>query len=87
MVQRGGGGGDLGYADAGIASRGVDAAMSEEHLNDPDVFAVLQQMRGKAMAEGMGGDSFVDPRQMSCCAADLLNGRRREVAVRLDGGK
>ena len=36
--------------DGGIAGGGVDAAVAEQYLNDPDVGAVLQQVRGEAMA-------------------------------------
>lgn len=61
--------------------------MSEQHLNDADVLAVLQQMGGKAMPQSMGGDSFVEAGQMSRFTADLLNGSWGDVADGLNGGK
>ena len=87
IVERRSGGRDLSHTDAGIAGGRVDAAVSEQHLNDANVLAVFQQMGGKAMAESMGGDSFVDAGQTSRFAADLLNGRGGDVPLVFDGGK
>src|SRR5262249_20199764 len=87
MIQRGGGGREFAYTHAGVARRGLDPAVSEEHLNHADVFTVFQQMGGKAVAEGMCGDAFIDAGKMSCFAADLLDGSRRDVLVWFDGRK
>ena len=44
--------------DLGVARRGIDAAVAEQHLNDPSVGAVFQKMRGEAVPQRMGGDAF-----------------------------
>ena len=44
----------------GIDVGGSNAGMAEQILDDPDIFAVLQKMSGKGMAQGMGSGGFVD---------------------------
>ena len=53
FVQRADGGGDHLRGDGGIPGGGVDAAVSEQHLNDADVGAVFQQVRGEGVAEAL----------------------------------
>ena len=44
----------------------------EEFLDGPDVIALLQQMRGKTVSEGMTTDAFVEPHRAPCLAHSLL---------------
>ena len=72
MIQRAGGGGDLSRRDPGVASRGIDAAMAEQDLNDARVDAALQQAGGKAVAQRVGTDAFGQPGQLPGLAAGAL---------------
>ena len=45
----------------GIDHGGFYVLVPEEFLNGAYVVARLKKMGGKAVAEGMGGDAFVDP--------------------------
>ncbi len=47
--------------DMGVTRRCVDAAMAEQYLDDACVGAAFQQVRGEAVAQPVGGDSFVEP--------------------------
>src|ERR1039457_781616 len=58
LIQRTLGLGDELRRDGGIAGGGVDAAVAEQYLNDPDVGAVLPQVRGEAIAQAVDGDAF-----------------------------
>jgi len=49
LVQRAASPGDCVRRDGGVAGGGIDPGVAEQRLNDPDVGAVFQQMRGKAM--------------------------------------
>jgi hypothetical protein len=44
-----------------IARRGVDVAMTEQRLNDPDVGASFQQMGGEAVPQRVDGDRLLSP--------------------------
>jgi hypothetical protein len=44
----------------------------EEFLDRPDVVALLQQMRGKTVSEGVTTAAFVEPHRTPCLAHSLL---------------
>jgi hypothetical protein len=44
----------------------------EEFLDGPDVIALLQQMPGKTVSEGVTTDAFVEPHRTPCLAHGLL---------------
>lgn len=54
-------GGDAACGHARVARRRVQLGMSEQSLDQPDVGAVLEQMRGKAVAQRMQADALPDP--------------------------
>jgi hypothetical protein len=51
-----------------VSSRGVEAAMAEQDLDGPQVDAVLKQVGGEAVPEGVNRDVLVQ----LCAAARLL---------------
>jgi hypothetical protein len=51
---------------------GVHIFVPEEFLHRPDVIALLQQMRGKTVSEGLATDVFVEPHRTSCLTHSLL---------------
>ena len=77
FVQRADRGGDYLRRDGGITGGGVDTAVAEQHLNDANIGAVLQQVSGERVAQGVDGDAFGDAgagaasRQASCKEAVL----------------
>ena len=46
--------------DAGVEGGGVELPVPEQHLDDPDVGVVLQQVRGEAVAQRMHRDALVE---------------------------
>jgi len=50
VIQGALGAGDELLGDRGVVRGGVDALMTEQDLNDADIRAVLQQVRGEAVA-------------------------------------
>src|SRR5512139_3074985 len=46
--------------DMGVDHRRADIPVSEQFLYRPDVVAILEQMSGEGVAEGMAGDVFLD---------------------------
>ena len=55
---------DRGSGDVGIAGRGRQIAMAEQHLDRADIGARLEQMGGEAMAQGMDGDRLAELRPL-----------------------
>ena len=51
---------------------GVHIRVPKEFLHRPDVVALLQQMRGKTVSEGMATDAFVEPHRTPCLTHSLL---------------
>ena len=51
---------------------GFHIFVPEEFLDRPDVVALLQQMRGKTVSEGMATDAFVEPHRTPCLTHSLL---------------
>ena len=47
--------------DLGIQRRGLQFLVTEQHLDNPNVHLLFQQMRGKAVPQRMHRDALVDP--------------------------
>ena len=47
--------------DVRINFRGTDAGMAEHFLDDPQVSAMFEEMRGKTVAQHVGRDVSFDP--------------------------
>ena len=65
--------GDTFAHDVGIDHRRADILVAEEFLYRPDVGAAFEQVRGKAVAEGMARRWFDDASlfyRLSYCSAD-----------------
>ena len=54
-----------------VSRRGAEAAMAEQDLDGPQVGAVLQQVGGEAVAQGVDGDVLVQPGGLAGTLADL----------------
>ncbi len=50
----------VGVGDVGVDLGGGDVGMAEHGLDGADVGAVHEEVGGKAVAEGVGGDVFGD---------------------------
>ena len=57
-VQRAGGTGTGAFDDMEVDHGGGDVGVAEEVLNRADVSAVLEQLGGKTVAQGVRGDAF-----------------------------
>jgi len=55
--------------------------MTEDLLQDEDVFAVFQQMGGKGVAQAVGGGGFLDPRLAQGLLEDPLHQVGGDMAV------
>ena len=51
--------------DLGVMCGGLQLLVPEQHLDDPDIDLLLQQMGGEAMAQRVKGNRFVDPGRLS----------------------
>ena len=60
-VERAGGPRDGRAGDLGVAGGGREVAVAEQHLDDADVGAALQQVGGEAVPQGVHGIFFVNP--------------------------
>jgi hypothetical protein len=60
LVQRANGGGDHLRRHRGVTGGGVDSTVAEQHLNDADIGAVLQQVSGEAVPQGVDRDPLGD---------------------------
>lgn len=47
--------------DMGVARRRAELGMTQKHLDHPDIRSCLQQVRGKAVAQGVQSGGRVDP--------------------------
>src|SRR3546814_13548872 len=60
--------------------------MTEQHLDDADIDAILEQVRGEAVAQGVRSDTLVDIRGLGCLDDDPLElartDRRRSALAR-----
>ncbi len=59
-VERADGLGDGVGRDCGVACGGIDPAVAEQFLDEPDIGAVFQQVGGETVAQGMDGDALVE---------------------------
>src|SRR6516165_1285776 len=58
--------------DADVERRRVQLLVSEQSLDDPDIGLLLQQMRSKAVPQGMNPDAFDDARTPRCQANNAV---------------
>src|SRR6516162_2174945 len=56
--------------DACVERRRVELLVSEQHLDNPDIGLLLQEMRGKAVPQCMNADTFGDAGAPRCKAND-----------------
>src|ERR1700745_4170470 len=56
----------------GVARRGVELGMPEQHLDDPDIGLLLQEMGGKAVAQRVRRHPFGQRRQFGSHVADTI---------------
>ena len=59
--------------DVGVNCRGLDVAMSEQHLNGPNIGASFEQVGREAMAQGVNGDVLVQTSGVSCLHTDPVH--------------
>jgi len=59
--------------DVGVNCRRLDVAMSEQHLNRPDIGAGFEQVRREAMAKGVDGNVFIQTRGPSGLHTDPMD--------------
>ncbi len=86
-VERAGGAGHDVRRHARVASRRVDAAMSQQHLNDPRIGAVFQQMGGEAVPQRVSRDPLDQPASLRGLTAGGGQGARSEVPALAPGGE
>ena len=72
--------------DAGVARRGVELGVTEQHLDDADIDVLLEQVGGEAVPQGVQRDALVDLRHLGggmAGAIELARGHRlRRIAAR-----
>src|SRR5262249_48111826 len=57
-----------------VPGRGAEAAMAQEGLDGPQVGAVLEQMGGEAMSQGMNSHVLVQAAALTCGPAGAVHG-------------
>src|SRR5664280_1716009 len=72
---------------AGVPGRRHDVAVAEQVLDYVDVDAMLQQMRGEAVPQGVNGDRLVEPRRLDGFATGPLHRARRHRMRRISSGE
>src|SRR5262249_59257298 len=78
-VERAGDAADRGVGDAGVTGGGVELGMAEQHLDDPDVSILFQEMRGEAVPQRVRRHPLLDPSRLGggVDGATELAGRQR----------
>jgi hypothetical protein len=59
--------------DVSVDHRGGDVLVAAEFLHGADVVTVLEEVRGEAVAQGMGGDDLGDVRREGSAGEGALN--------------
>jgi len=75
--------GDVRGRDAGVAESRVDRGVPEEHLNDADVGAQLEEVRREAMPQHMGRDGLLDAGLEGGLVQGMTNGVDADRVTRL----
>src|SRR5436190_3320934 len=78
-VKRAGHIADRADGDACVERRRVELLVSEQHLDDPDVGLLLQEMGGKAVPQCVNADTFGDAGTSRCQANDPVELARTRV--------
>ena len=65
---------------------GFHIFVPEELLDHPDVVALLQQVRGKTVTEGMAADAFVETYRTRCSTHSLLQSTLTRMMTMGDPG-
>ncbi|MGA8481810.1 MAG: hypothetical protein WB696_27915, partial [Chthoniobacterales bacterium] len=73
--------------DSGIMRRGLDVAVAQQRLNNANVGALLEQVRGEAMAQGVYGNAFGQPGPAGGFATGQLQSSAVHVPSLAPGGK
>ena len=68
--------------DLGVDLSGLEIGMAQELLDFSDVYPFVEEVRGEAVAEGMGRDLLFDAGSLGCLGDDLLDvpGRERTLS-------
>ena len=77
-------GGDPTCGHTGVARRRVQLGMPKQSLDQPDIGAALEQMRGKAVAQRMQADALPDAgsgRRLMEQAAELARRQRQSPST------
>src|SRR3546814_20933310 len=64
--------------DLRVKGGGVECGMTEQHLDDADIDAILEQVRGEAVAQGVRSDTLVDIRGLGCLDDDPIEPARAD---------
>ena len=70
-------GGDPTCGHTGVARRRVQLGMSKQSLDQSDIGAALEQMRGKAVAQRMQADTLPDAGSVHCLMEQAAELARR----------
>ena len=70
-----------GGVDVGVDFRGEDGFVAEHFLDDAEVGAVLDEVRGEGVTEGVRGDFFADAREQRLFLDEIENGHPAQRAA------
>src|SRR3954447_6053772 len=71
--------------DAGVKRRRVELLVSEQNLDDADIGLLLQEMGGKAVAQGVNADPLGDAGAPGCQANDPMQLARTRMLPAIAG--
>ena len=72
--------------DVCVYHGGLDVLVPKEFLDGPDIIAILQQVGGETVSEGVTTDGFIDASQFDSPPDGLLHAAFREVMAAHDAG-
>ena len=70
-----------GGVDVGVDFRGEDRFVAEHFLDDAQIGAVLDEVRGEGVAEGVRGDFLADAREQRLLFDEIENGHPAQRAA------
>src|SRR5215470_9265288 len=71
--------------DAGVERRRVELLVSEQNLDNPDIGLLFQEMRGKAVPQGVNADTFGYAGTPRCQADDAVELARTRMLPAVAG--